>query len=107
MPKKRKAAFEKLLAESIDEAFASLGESSRQSIYFHLENQFKIAKEDIPRRLEEFADGLERIFGLGAQFLEILIMKKLYEKSGQPLKWDQNRELRFIEYVETAEQSYT
>ena len=105
MPKKRKA-FEKLLTESIDDALASLGESSKQSIYFHLENEFKIAKKDIPHRLEDFADGLEKIFGLGAQFLEILIMKKLYEKSGQPLKWNQNKELRFIEYVETAKQSY-
>jgi hypothetical protein len=105
LPRKKKA-FDKVLIESVDEALASLGESARQSIYFHLENKFKIAKKDIPNRLEDFADGLEKIFGLGAQFIEILIMKSLFEKIGQPLEWNQNKELGFTEYVTAAKQSY-
>jgi hypothetical protein len=101
----KKKAFEKLLSEAIDEALASLGESSRQSIYFHLENKFKIAKKDIPYHLKDFTDGLEKIFGLGAQFIEILIMKNLYEKIGKPLKWKENKEFSFIEYVDAAKSS--
>jgi hypothetical protein len=106
LAKKRKS-FDRLLIEAIDEALASLGESSKQSIYFHLENKFKIAKRDIPNRLKDFTKGLEKIFGLGAQFIEILVMKKLYEKVGQPLEWNQNKELRLVEYVEAAKQSYS
>ena len=105
MTRKRKT-FEKLLIEAIDEALASLGESAKQAIYFHLETKFKITKKDIPYRLEDFAGGLEKIFGLGAHFIEILIMKSLFEKIGQPLEWNQSKELVFTEYVAAAKQSF-
>jgi hypothetical protein len=102
----RTKAFDELLLEAIDEALASLGDSVRQAIYFHLENKFKIAKKEIPYHLEDFAGGLEKIFGLGARFLEILIMKNLYGKIGQPLEWNESRELSFVEYVTAARQSF-
>ncbi|NWG10252.1 hypothetical protein HXY33_00635 [Candidatus Bathyarchaeota archaeon] len=106
MARKRRT-FEKLLIEATDEALVSLGESSRQSIYFHLENKFKIAKKDIPYRIEDFAEGIEKIFGMGAQFIEILIMKRLFEKIGQPLNWNGNKTLEFVEYVEAARKSFS
>ena len=94
------------MLESVDEALASLGDSAKQAIYFHLEDKFSIEKNQIPQRVEDFADGLEKIFGVGAQFLEILIMKKLYEKTGQPLEWSGNKELIFAEYVTAAKRSF-
>jgi hypothetical protein len=99
-------AFDKLLLEVVDDTLSSLGDSARQAIYYHLEDKFEITKNDIPYRLEDFADGLEKIFGLGAKFLEILMMKKLYERIGQPLKWNENKELMFAEYVTAAEKGY-
>ena len=105
MAKKRKA-FENILIEAVDEGLASLGESAKQSIYFHLEGKFRIAKKDIPYHLEDFTDGLEKIFGLGAHFIEILIMKSLFEKIGHPLEWNQNKELVFVEYVAAAKESF-
>ena len=105
MTRKRKA-FENILIEALDEGLASLGESAKQAIYFHLEDKFKIAKKDIPYRLEDFTDGLEKIFGLGARFIEILIMKSLFEKIGQPLEWNEKKELVFVEYVVAAKQSF-
>jgi len=101
-----KKAFEELLLEAVDDALGSLGESAKQSIYFHLENRFKIAKKDIPSQLEDFAEGLEKIFGLGAHFIEILIMKSLFKKIGHPLEWNENKEIVFVEYVAAAKQSY-
>lgn len=103
----KKKSFESLLTEAVDEALTSLGESSKQSIYFHLERKFKVAKKDIPFQLEDFADGLEKIFGLGAQFIEILIMKNLYEKIGIPVEWNKNKELGFIAYVEAAKRGFS
>jgi len=101
-----KKTFDELLLEAIDEALASLGESAKQSIYFHLQEKFKVSKSQIPKRIKDFADGLEKIFGVGAQFLEILIMKKLYERIGRPLEWDESKEFIFVNYVEVARQCF-
>ncbi|MGB9671540.1 MAG: hypothetical protein ACPL0C_06615 [Candidatus Bathyarchaeales archaeon] len=99
-------AFDRLLLEAVDEALASLGDSAKQAIYFHLESKFKISKEEIPSHVDVFADGLEKIFGAGAKFLEIIIMKKLYERIGKPLEWDASKELEFVDYVEAAKRAF-
>ncbi|MCW4043946.1 MAG: hypothetical protein NWE94_00315 [Candidatus Bathyarchaeota archaeon] len=74
--------FEKLLLEAVDEGLASLGESSRQAIYFHMEKSFNVKKQEIPRKTEAFAVAVEKIFGVGANFLEALILKSLSKKAG-------------------------
>ena len=101
-----KKVFERLMLESVDNALASLGDSAKEAIYFHLEDKFSIEKNEIPQRVEDFAEGLEKIFGIGAQFLEILIMKNLYERVGQPLEWNKSKELIFAEYVAAARRSF-
>lgn len=101
--------FQKLFLNAVDDAFSSLGDSARQSIYFHLETKFKVPKEQIPRRVEDFESGLENIFGVGTKFLEILIMKKLYEgmePKGKTVRWDEGKEFKFSEYVKTAEDNF-
>jgi len=104
---KKEREFDKLFTEAVDDALTSLGESAKQAIYFHLENKFKIPKKDIPTHIGDFADGLEKIFGLGARFIEILIMRNLYGKTGQHLKWNETKELLFVEYVTAAKQSFS
>jgi hypothetical protein len=52
-------------------------------------------------RIGEFQQGLEKIFGAGARFIEILIMKDLHSKIGLPLEIN-NLELEFIAYVNAA-----
>jgi len=98
--------FEEILLESIDEALSSLGESVKESIYFHLKDKFKISREEIPWRIRDFAEGLEKIFGFGARFLEILIMKRLYARIEQPLEWNESEEFIFVNYVEAARRSF-
>ncbi len=73
----------------------------KQSIYFHIEHNFKVPRDKIPENLVEFQGGLEKIFGAGAQFIEILIMKNLHSKIGLPLKM-QSKQLEFTEYVDAA-----
>jgi len=92
--------FEKLFLEAVGEALSSLGTSSKH-IYFHLEKDFNINKQDIPHKIEEFTNAIEEIFGLGAGVLEIQIMKRLYEKVG-PFKHFPEQNLTFIKYVEAA-----
>jgi hypothetical protein len=80
-------SFDQILLDAIDEAFSSLGESVKASIYFHLEDLSNIKKQEIPYRLGDFSDALERIFGLGARHLEILFMKSLHSKLKLVCKW--------------------
>ena len=94
------------MLESVDEALTSLGDSAKQAIYFHLQNRFEIKRNEIPQHVEDFAQGLEKIFGIGAQFLEILIMKNLYERIGHPLEWGKSKELIFADYVAAARSSF-
>ncbi|MBN1357337.1 hypothetical protein JW988_01075 [Candidatus Bathyarchaeota archaeon] len=101
----RQKEFNKLLESAIDEALGSLGESVKRSIYFHLENQFKVARKEIPKNLGEFQVGLEKIFGAGAQFIEIQIMKNLHRKIGLPLKME-SETFEFDEYVGAAKKGF-
>lgn len=98
--------FNELLLCSIDEALLALGESVKQSTYFHIEKRFMVSKEDIPENLSQFQYGLEKIFGLGARYLEILIMKNLYTKIGRSLTMHKNDQLEFIKYVDAARRNY-
>jgi hypothetical protein len=97
--------FDKLLVSAIDEALTSLGESVKQSIYFHIENKFNVPRNEIPSNLKDFQGGLEKIFGTGARFIEILIMKNLHAKIGLPLKME-SEQLEFVEYVNVAKRGF-
>jgi hypothetical protein len=101
-----KCNFEKFLLEAVDESLSSLGESSKQSIYYHLDSSFSIKKQEIPDKVEAFTAALEKIFGLGANFIESLIMKRLMEKVELGPKWHISKELTLVEYVNLAKQSF-
>lgn len=98
--------FDRLLLEAVEEAFIAMGESSKQAIYFHLEKGFTIKKHEIPNKLEAFANAIEKIFGLGANFLEILIMKGLYEKVRRTVQLQGTEDFQFITYVVAVKQSF-
>ena len=94
------------MLEAVDEGLSSLGTVSRQAIYFHLEKSFRITKQEIPSKIEVFADAIEKIFGKGADFLEILIMKRLHEKTGGNIEWNEAMDFALIDYVDVAKQSF-
>lgn len=100
--------FDTLLREAVDEGLSSVGDSSKQAIYFHLEKTFRIEKEEIPLKIEDFAEAIEKIFGLGANFLEILIMKHLYNKIGQGSdQLESVSDFSFGEYVTAARRGFS
>jgi len=99
--------YESLRLKAIEEGLSSLGNSPKRVVYFYIEKKFNIKRREIPIKTEEFVDALERIFGLGAKFLEILIIKRLYEKVGQIFEWNEHHtDLTFTEYVAAARRSY-
>ncbi|MGD0202381.1 MAG: CBS domain-containing protein [Candidatus Bathyarchaeia archaeon] len=103
-------SFCKMFEEAIDEAFYSLGEPTRKAIYIHLKNSFGIAKREIPYRINDFSDALEKIFGPAARNLEILCIKNIQAKARIDYKWDlpesSGSELTFEEYIRIVKQNY-
>jgi nucleoside-diphosphate-sugar epimerase len=97
----RKGNFEKLLIEAVDNAFSSLGDSCKQAIYFHLKDRYNIGKHEIPHRIEDFADALEKIFGPGAKLIEIEIMRALFTKVQDFSYSPKQEDLSFTNYVKT------
>jgi len=102
--------FEGVLLESIDEAFSTLGDNVKKVIYFHLTDKFMITKMDIPNKIDDFSDALEKIFGLGARKLEILIIAKLHDKINCDYEWKGPNwlvpDLTFRQYVELSKSHY-
>ena len=72
--------FDESLGETIDETLTSMGAPIKNTIYFKLENTFKIPKPEIPKRLDEFTIFLYKTFGLGAVIFEIKCMQNLNSK---------------------------
>ena len=102
-------SFCEMFGEAIDEAFSSLGEPARKAIYIHLKNSFGIAKREIPYRINDFSDALEKIFGPAARNLEILCIKNIQAKTRIDYKWDlpesSGSELTFEEYLRIVKQN--
>jgi hypothetical protein len=74
-----KAIFNEFLIQAIDEVLTSLGEPVKNTLYQQLET-FKICKEDIPNKLDEFLFLIHKIFGLGGSRLELKFTKNLQAK---------------------------
>ena len=107
--------FNEFLIEAIDEAFSSLGEPVKNTVYHHLENDFNIPKNEIPQKLDEFSHIIHKIFGMGASRLEIKFMKNLNSKvkgnvQMPEYEWPLSKwivsEMSFKEYVNNIRKEY-
>jgi len=95
-----KMDFDKTLLEAVDCALLALGESPRKAIYYHLNKSFKLQKEDIPEDTDKFSDALNTIFGPGAEVIEKLIVKNLYNKLN--LNFDEKANFEIDDYISLA-----
>ena len=98
--------FEEILLEAVEEVLSSLGLPVKNAVYFYLEKSFGLKRHDIPYKIEKFANAIEEIFGVGAKLLEIQIMKSLYKKVGQKLRYVPKHELNFVRYVKAVRNKY-
>ena len=95
-----KTSIETTLLSAIDESLSSFGDSFKQVIYFQLANTYHIKKHEIPDKINEFADAIEEIFGIGAKLIEMKIIKALYEKVAGFTYFAEKEDLIFTEYIE-------
>ena len=94
---------EELVLEAIDEGFSSIGTECKKSMYFHLENEYNLTKQEIPFRIKDFSEAIENIFGVRARILEIQILKILFKKIGYINPQFYNlKSLNFTHYIEAA-----
>jgi hypothetical protein len=111
MPDDKINKFDFMLLEAIDEALSTLGESVKKSVYFHLEATYNIKREQVPEEVGRFSDSLDKMFGLGARYLEILIMKQFYPKIQISCDWQGPEfvipNLSFREYIELMRKAYS
>ena len=91
--------FEAIMAEAIDESLASFKSLNRQEIYSCLENVFKIRKEEIPCKIEDFADALNQMFGIGAKLIEIKMIKVVHNRIPEFIFTSRSGAVIFKEYV--------
>jgi hypothetical protein len=76
-----KKDIDRLLLESLNEVLDELlGKGVRPSFYDHLERNYYMGREDIPRRLGDFLIILERTFGKSGSTIERAIVKRLCTK---------------------------
>jgi hypothetical protein len=108
--------FEESLSESIDEAFTSMGEPLKNTLYLQLEQRF-IPRSEIPNHIKEFSDFLSKTFGLGAARFEIKCMQNLHSKINVNIqmtkdKWSMDMDkwitegMSFENYVTKARDNY-
>jgi hypothetical protein len=90
------------ILEAIDISLASFGESVKQVVYFQLQTNHHVEKQDIPSKIEEFTLTVEEIFGAGAILIEMKIMETLYARTEGFLYKPKSKDLMFKDYVQTV-----
>ena len=91
--------FQVAIMEAIDETLASFSNVDKQEIYTCLENAFKIKKQEIPYKFEEFTDAIKQVFGVGAKLIEIRTIEMLHKRFPDFMFYPKKSDVFFKEYV--------
>lgn len=70
-----------LILNAIEKGLDVLGESPKQAIWVYLETQYDINRNELPINVKEFQNALQKIFGLGYNFLDGIFCKYLKEET--------------------------
>ena len=74
--------YETLINEAVDGGLSLLGESGKKAIYYYLEKDYNIKKDDMASNIQNFSKALDKTFGVGSVYLKNQIVRKFYEKIG-------------------------
>ncbi len=97
---------DKIILDAVDESLALFGDSVRKNIYLQLQNDYRIEKQHIPPKIDEFTLAIEEIFGAGARLVEMKIMETLHTKMQGFLYISKNKDLMFKDYVQSIRYSF-
>ncbi len=96
-------SFGKIVVEAIEEGLYVVGKSEQKIIFYVLERQHDIHKDDLPWRINTLTEALLECFGLGAKLIEIGIMNALHKKNPEFRYFPKNGDLVLEEYVKSLE----
>lgn len=94
----REDEFEILLMKTIDTQLKQVfGETGTSVIYNYFQSAFSLRQEEIPKKLEVFAEGLDKFLSSGAKVVEKVILDGLYSDFGQEFQFKEG--YTFVDYV--------
>ena len=94
----KKDRFKKSVKKTIDVQLKHVfGETGTVVIYNYLQNALSLQQEEIPEKLEIFAEGLDRFLSSGAKVVEKVILDGLYCEFGKEFQLKEGYE--FMDYV--------
>jgi len=91
--------FSKILLSAVDDGLLSLGSSSKEAILYQLESSYQISRDTIQANLIVFSKALEEILGVGASFVEKLIIKSLHEKLESDVESDNMNLKQYVKNI--------
>ena len=94
-----KNKFETTIAEAVDESLSSFKNLDKQKVYARLENAFEIRKQEIPCKIEDFANAMGQMFGVGAKLVEIRIIEAVHKKMPEFMFTPRGGAVVFKEYI--------
>ncbi len=93
-----------ILLEVIDESLHELfSPRAREALYDHLERNYAIGRDDIPKHLDQFSSVLRKNFGRSGRTIERRIEKKYCEKTGK--EFHDGADYLLSDYVESNPKS--
>jgi len=95
---------ETVISEAVDSSLSLFGTTFKMIVYAELETKFQIKKQEIPNRINDFANAIEEICGVGAKLIEMRIVQALHEKVQGFIYVPSGEDLMFTEYVESLRQ---
>jgi len=95
--------FDLVVSKAVDEGLLVLGASVRHSIYYYVERNRQVKREEIPSRIAVFHEALEGLLGAGAVVIEKLIAKDLYSRLS--LTFEEHEDWTLVDYARYAQKA--
>lgn len=96
---KAKDLFNLIILKAVDETLTVFGQRCKHALYHHFRHAFQIKKQEIPSKIENFAEALEQIFGAAAKLIELRIIETLHKKIPHHIYAPKVKDLVFTEYI--------
>ena len=95
--------YDTVIIDAIEDSLSSFKSFEKQEVYFFLETTFNISKKEIPQKMEDFGNALEKIFGVGARLIEIRIIKSIHKRVPEFRFTSRTNVVNFGDYVDSLQ----